>query len=139
MGKERIFATIDDKAFYVDQSVYILLPRVENINLYFVLGLLNSKLVYYFFSKTFSDRKETFPKIKGVQLAEFPIKQTTNQEKIIKYVDQLLQLNKELQNTTLAEKLEQLKYRIEYTEDKIDELVYQLYGLTDEEVKIIEK
>jgi type I restriction-modification system DNA methylase subunit len=139
MGKERLFATIDDKAFYADQSVYILLPKNEKVNLHFILGLLNSKLLYYFFSKTFSDRKETFPKIKGIQLAEFPIKQTANQEQIIKHVEHLLQLNKDLQTATLPSQKEQIQRRISYCEDRINAVVYELYELTEEEIRIIEK
>ncbi len=140
MGKEQVFATIDRKAFYADQSVYILLPKNESTNLYFILGLLNSKLMYYFFSKTFSDRKETLPKIKGIQLAEFPIKQTTKtqQNEIIKLVDQLLQLNKDKQNTTLPNQFEMKENRIAYAENKINQIVYELYDLTEDEIKIIE-
>jgi len=58
--------------------------------------------------------------------------------KIVKFVDQLLQLNKELQSTVLVEKSEQLKHRIDYIESKIDELVYQLYGLSDKDIKSID-
>jgi len=39
----------------------------------------------------------------------------------------------------LPNQIEQIKSRIEYCEDKINEIVYELYGLTEEEVKIIEK
>ncbi len=50
----------------------------------------------------------------------------------------MLTLNKEKQQTTLSEKQEQLQHRIHYTDDKINKLVYELYGLTEEEINIIE-
>ena len=102
------------------------------------MALLNSKLLHYYFSKTSSDRKETFPKIKGVQLAEFPIKYDTKYLEIIQLVDQLLKLNQEKTTTKLQTKLSQLQSKIDYCEDKINEIVYRLYGLTEEEIKIIE-
>ena len=50
----------------------------------------------------------------------------------------MLQLNKELQKATLPEQKEQLKARIDFTDKKIDRLVYQLYDLTEEEIMIVE-
>ncbi len=50
----------------------------------------------------------------------------------------MLQLQKEKQQTNLPDKLEQLKARIKYTDDKINKLVYSLYGLSEEEIKIVE-
>ena len=50
----------------------------------------------------------------------------------------MLQLNKQLQEATLPHQQEQLKQRIAFTDKKIDALVYELYGLSEEEVKIVE-
>jgi F0F1-type ATP synthase delta subunit len=61
------------------------------------------------------------------------------QNEIIKNVDLILQLNKDLRAATLPEKIEQLKQRIAYSEEQIDKIVYELYGLTEEEVKKIER
>jgi len=38
----------------------------------------------------------------------------------------------------LPEKIEQIRSRIGYCEDKINEIVYELYGLTEEEIGIVE-
>jgi len=143
MGKNRIYGTIDNNQYYVDQSVYILHPKKANINLSYLLGIVNSKLLYYLFSKTFSDRKETFPKIKGVQLSEFPIKLEKNnknnfQSEITKLVDQLLKLNEEKSSEKLQTKITQLEGKIDYCEQRINEIVYQLYDLTEDEIKIVE-
>jgi len=47
-------------------------------------------------------------------------------------------LQTEKQQTTVPNKLEQLKARIKYTDDKINKLVYSLYGLSEEEIAIVE-
>ena len=58
---------------------------------------------------------------------------------IVKLVDTMLSLNKEKQQTTLPEKRESLQHRIQYTDAKINQLVYQLYGLTEDEIALVEK
>ena len=71
------------------------------------------------------------------------MKNKVNKEKavcvsIIKFVDNLLKLNKELQNTKLDTQRQQIQRAIDHSEKKIDELVYELYGLTEKEIGIIE-
>ena len=60
------------------------------------------------------------------------------QAEIIKHVDRLLQLYRDLPLATLPSQREQIQSKIDYSEDRIDALVYELYGLTEEEIKIIE-
>jgi len=50
----------------------------------------------------------------------------------------MVALNKELNETKLPDRRAQLESRIKYTDKKIDEMVYKLYGLNKEEIKIIE-
>ena len=57
---------------------------------------------------------------------------------IVTLVDNLLNLNKELQSTKLDTHRRQLQRAIDHAENKIDELVYVLYGLSEDEIKIIE-
>lgn len=94
------------------------------------MGLFNSKLV--------SEEGRAFAQVKIINVKQLPYieAKVNQQEQIVKLVDQLLQLNKDLKTTTLLEKTEQLKQRIEYSEDRINKIVYELYGLTEEEVKI---
>ncbi len=47
-------------------------------------------------------------------------------------------IKKEKQQTNTRDKLEQLKARIQYTYDKINKLVYRLYGLSEEEIGSVE-
>ena len=35
--------------------------------------------------------------------------------------------------------VETFEWEIKYTDDQIDQLVYELYGLTDKEIKIVEE
>jgi len=111
----------------------------------FILGILNSKLIEYFWKIMFTDFKNSFPQVTIFSLNQIPIVKIdfndninkTIRNNIIKLVDNLLNLNKELQKTKLDTQRKQLQRAIDHSEKKIDELVYGLYGLTEEEIEII--
>ena len=56
----------------------------------------------------------------------------------MQYVDIMLQLNKDLENTKLSSQKDQIVAKINHYDSKINELVYQIYGLTKEEIGIVE-
>jgi hypothetical protein len=58
---------------------------------------------------------------------------------MISLVDQMLSLNKQLQEVRTPHEQTSLKRQIEATDHQIDALVYDLYGLTEEEIKIVEE
>jgi len=57
---------------------------------------------------------------------------------VIVNVDLMLQLNKELEPVPLPDRREQLRVRTGHADDKIDWMVYLLYGLTVEEIAVVE-
>ena len=62
------------------------------------------------------------------------------QKQITILVDKMLELNKELQKVTEnSDKCNSIKSEIEKTDRKIDQEVYELYGLTKDEIKIVEE
>ena len=52
-------------------------------------------------------------------------------------VDRMLELNKKHQNARIAHEKELLERQIKITDDQIDRLVYELYGLTEEEIGLV--
>jgi ATP-dependent Clp protease ATP-binding subunit ClpA len=64
--------------------------------------------------------------VKPTTLNYIPIRYSPEKQlhdEIVKLVDTMLSLNKEKQQTTLPEKLENLQHRIQYTDAKINQLV----------------
>jgi len=57
---------------------------------------------------------------------------------MVALVTQMLDLNKRLQDASLDHEKTLLQRQIEATDTAIDKLVYELYGLTEEEIKIVE-
>jgi hypothetical protein len=57
---------------------------------------------------------------------------------MVALVTQMLDLNKRLQDARLEQEKTQLSRQIEATDASIDKLVYELYGLTEDEIKVID-
>ena len=74
-------------------------------------------------------------------LAEFfkNEKETKLYENIIKNVELIIKLNIDIKITNLQSDIDQIRYRISYCEDSINKNVYELYELSEEEIKVIEE
>jgi len=59
-------------------------------------------------------------------------------DRMVALVTQMLDLNKKLQEARLEQEKTMLSRQIEATDGAIDKLVYELYGLTEDEIKIVE-
>ena len=124
-------------------NVYQIKPDSEQLK--FILGMINSKVTKYYWLKMNSDEKKTFPKIKkeAILSIRIPKIETTEeqafQNEVIKLVDQILKLKAEITKTKLQTKTETFQSKIDFCNSRINEIVYQLYGLTEEEIKIIEE
>ena len=119
--KQRIVATLDDTAVYGMEGIYFIFPKTSSISLHFLLGILNSKLMNYLFATKFLNLA-----IKAEYLKQVRIPHRENGD-ITSLVDRILSLKKENPSADTSA-----------LEAEIDQLVYQLYGLTDDEISIIE-
>ena len=130
-----------DKDSYVIQVIYILKKKRDDCDPRYLLGILNSILMkYYYFSKFGQKERKTFPHLTQGKVLQLPIK-IVAQEPLIDRVDKMLSLNKRL-NEIGDKKTDQrarIDEEIKRTDAEIDELVYKLYGITEEEKKIIEE
>jgi len=113
----------------------------------YILGIINSRLLSFWFDLTFDKfQRAIFPQFKVNELAQFPIriiefddKEDKNRHnKIVALVDSMLGLHKQLAASKSAAQKGIMQRQIEATDRQIDHVVYQLYGLTDEEVALIE-
>jgi hypothetical protein len=114
----------DNNNMYLTNSAYFL----SGHSLKYLLAVLNSKLCdFYFFQKTanIAGGRKRYTK-QYVEQNPIPIITQSEQKPFIELVDKILSA-KENNNDTFA------------LETQIDQLVYQLYDLTEEEIKIIER
>ncbi|WP_231940065.1 DUF7149 domain-containing protein [Dolichospermum compactum] len=126
-----IIATYTEDIYLFNRSNIAILEKQNlNISLKYILAVINSKLMSYFFVKnTAKSVRKMFPKLILEDLRKFPIKKIAmkKQQELISIVDKILTAKKSDPNADTTA-----------LETEIDQLVYQLYELTAEEIKIIE-
>lgn len=186
-----------EKGILTSNTIYNLFLKDSRFSLKYIIAILNSQLIKNYWLSKYNDNKDLFPKIKGYQLKQLPIKEISleSQQPFIEKADQMLSLNKELQeisdkfqrnlqrefsletfskklqnwyelsfaeflkelakaklNLTLSQKAEWEDYflqeqkraldcqsKVHTTDKEIDQMVYELYGLTEEEIAIVER
>lgn len=132
--------TLDSDNNFSNQKCFII-PTNDK----YLLGFLNSKLNHYLFEQYLPKLRGGFFEPSYVFFKKFPIKQIDEanssevrlRDEIIEYVNQIINLNKKLNKTTLQSAREQILVHIEYFEEKIDKNIFKLYKLTKEEVQVI--
>ena len=124
--------SLDNKGIYHTTTIYsFLFKKVSNESIKYYLALLNSKLLWYFVTATGSILRGNYFRFKTNYLMPFPIPSElsqADQQPFVALVDQILFMKKsDPQADTTA------------LEAKINRMVYDLYGLTAEEIAIVEE
>ena len=113
----------------------------------YVLGILNSRLISYLYVNASSiATKDDFRQTTLAELRRLPIraidftnaKEKNMRDTLVKLVDKILEFHKQLAKANFDSEKEPIERQIKATDKKIDELVYQLYGLTEKEIKVVE-
>ena len=140
----RIYAGYTEEELYNAQTGFNLVLKNKEISLKFILGILNSNLMNFYHREKFLDKeKNLFQKILIANAKTFPIRfpPLSQQQKIISLVDKILEKNKQLVSfgDKQTSETKKLKDEISKTDEEINKMVYKLYELTPEEIKIIEE
>ena len=128
IGKTPV-CTIDRDDYYVLNTIYSGILKTKDFDLNYIYALINSRLLKFVWEIRFFDGKSLFPKIKKSQLVELPIKniKLMNQKPFIEKVDQILNLKQADASADTS-----------VLEREIDLMVYELYGLSAEEIAVVE-
>ena len=121
---------LDTRGYAVLNAAFMIVPKTNAVDPRFLLGVLNSAAVRFYWLNKFRDDRKTFPKIKGEYLKLLPLPKVTpaKQTAVVKFVEKVAsakQKNPAADTSAL--------------EREIDQQVYALYGLTPEEIKIVQE
>jgi hypothetical protein len=113
----------------------------------YILALLNSSLLDFYLKRISTTMRGGFFRYFAQFIGQLPICQLdfTNRsdkarhDRMVKFVEQMLTLHKQLASTKTPDDKTRLQRQIQATDKQIDVLVYELYGLTEEEIKIVEE
>ena len=125
-----LIATYVKEPMCATDSLHSFISNNTDYNLKFILAILNSKLGNYMYKLMSCESGKVFAQVKLTIVRTLPIKiaNKEQQRSITLLVDKVLE-KKKMNSLTDTSALE----------SEIDRLVYDLYGLTEEEIKIIEE
>jgi len=143
---DKIIATYDDSGIFPEQSLYFLFNPHTKIELKFILGILNSELLGAYYQARSLTNRRSIAQVKKVDLDQLPIprldlsvsKHATRHDGMVSLVERMLDLHKRLSEAKTPTDRDRLQRQIDATDHDIDRLVYDIYGLTEEEIKIVE-
>ena len=135
-----LIATYIPETSYCNTLLYVL--RISNINIFgykYLLGVLNSKMMGWYYRHKFQiNSTDTFPQILIRDLLQFriAIPNKNNHNHMVALVERMLELHKRTPQT--PHEKDRLQREIAATDAAIDRLVYELYELTEEEIRVVE-
>ncbi|MEM9662365.1 MAG: TaqI-like C-terminal specificity domain-containing protein [Planctomycetota bacterium] len=131
--------------FAIDENGYSCLNTIFMVNVedetdpYALMAVLNSKVMRYIWGYKYFDQRGTFPKIKGTYLKHLPIPfALAEHDELAKLAENLVTLNQALATAQLGAEKQRLRREAKAVDRQIDKLVYDLYGLSKDEIALIE-
>ena len=148
-GLHPIIAALDTENYYSFASTNLIIIKDEFKDIYsyeLICALLNSKLINFYYVKNFTNASTLTVNISKTFLEKIPLPliDLNNKEdkemhdKIVNLVDNIIALNKKLSAEKNPNSITIINRQINALDKQIDALVYKLYNLNDEEIKIIE-
>jgi hypothetical protein len=144
---DRACFALDENGEYAYTSGYgitLKISVIESPN--YILGLLNSNVLDFYLRRISTTLRGGFFRYFTQFIAQLPIRtidfsnsaDKARHDRMVALVEQMLSLNKKLAAAKTEHEKSVIKRQIEATDNQIDRLVYELYGLTDEEIEIVE-
>ncbi len=143
----------DDEKYYTLNKVYsIQLNEGLEYDLKYILALLNSRILSYYFRSKFEDAhvRAGYLQFKKIYTSQIPIykinfsnkKEKAKHDELVKLTDKMLKLNRKLQklHPIMNDKeYKEIESEIQKTDEIINQKVYRLYRLTKEKIEIMDK
>ena len=132
---------LDNDKFYSNDKTSII--RTDDL---YLLGLLNSRALDFVLHSIASTKQGGYFEYKPMYIQLLPIHtidfsdpaDKARHDCMVELVERILDLNKQLAEAKIPQTKAVLQRQIETTDKQIDQLVYKLYDLTNEEIKIVE-
>jgi len=113
----------------------------------YILGLLNSSLLVYLYRSVAPPKGNNFFEVKTAVIGKVPIRtidfsdpeDVARHERMVGLVERMLELHERLAGARIERERTVIGHQISATDRQIDRLVYELYGLTDEEIQVVEE
>jgi type I restriction-modification system DNA methylase subunit len=132
----------DERGEYYSVNTTYIIANAEML----LLGLLNSALITFFYRQQSSTIRGGYLRFIFQYLEQIPIRCLDLQcpadksfhDRMVRMVESMLHLHEDLPKAKTDHERTALQRQIDETDKQIDALVYELYGLTEEEIMIVE-
>ena len=134
------FQLLTEKAYVANTCGYVL-NESNDYDIKFILGLLNSSILNWRYKLTSSNNHILTNELYQLPFPPLDLSKKEGKHvhnKVVHHVEQILRLYEEKKMITVLANLYTIEDKITHFERRIDELIYQLYGLTAEEIAVIE-
>jgi hypothetical protein len=147
-GIRPLNATYDNQQYYDKESINNIILRDDvTYNPKYILGLINSQLMNWFYRNKFTNESTLTVNLSKEYLSELPIQtidfsdpvNRVQHDTMVTLVDRMLTLHKQQMEAKTDHEKTLIDRQIEAADRQIDGLVYELYSLTDEEIAIVEE
>jgi len=144
--QRRLMAVLVDETVITNKNLYTI-RTTQAQSLEYILGILNSKLFSrLYLSQVTQATKDDFPQVTIRDIKTLPFRtihfdkadDVARHAKMVNLVERMLDLHKKLAAAKVPDEKTRIQRQINAADKQIDSLVYELYNLTDEEIKIVE-
>jgi hypothetical protein len=137
-----VLACLDEKGYYFSNNAFVCIPKDESVDMRVFLGILNSRLLTWYYRTVQPRVGKMFAEIKINLISDFPMPfrgslsalQKKSCQRLVELVNQMLAAHVEYRKSPW----EFNRKRIDVIDAQIDRAVYELYGFTTEEIAIVE-
>lgn len=143
---DSLIATIDEQQYLCLNNMHVLVPNKSTPVCRYVLAILNSKLMNWYYHTLNPEVGEALAEVKRINVAALPIilPDTSDSvvqkihDRIIRLVDQMLTAKQALGTARSDKDKYYYESKCVALDRQIDQIVYELYGLNSNEINIIE-
>lgn len=145
--QQRLMASLISKTVITNKNLYVIKP-IGNESIKYILGVINSLLFSRMYLSQISQAtKDDFPQVTVRDIRSLPIRtidfsnpnDKTLHDKMVKLVEQMLDFHKRFARATADVERTMLQRQIDAIDKQIDQLVYELYALSNDEIEQIEQ
>jgi hypothetical protein len=144
--EDEIVVASDDAQTFATDGLYLFGVR-DWMNVNYLMGILNSRLFVFVYRLLALERGRVLAQVKPTVLRQLPIRainfddpaDVARHDKMVGLVERMLAMHRRLVTSTVPADKKLYQRQIETTDRQIDTLVYELYGLEGEEIRIVEE
>jgi len=145
---DHMIATLDERGIWFGRSIIALVPAGQaKHRLEYILGILNSRYMKWLYQNLVQETGRVFAQVKLSKIKQLPIRlinfndqpDRDRHDRMVELVLRMLELTKQLASIKTEQERIATHRLIENTDQKIDNLVYELYSLNEEEIGVVEE